>query len=182
MRAVRDLFEDGGMDVRISFFVPGLRGCVYICIHRGLIVSKTELYDSLIGSVYRPLTIETVVCPHKLSLLLSIFAIASLFDLSQPPHSQKALMYYQLAKVAITFKDPVGETTLAAVQSLGNMVRWLDVCEGEVMGVGLGGLSRNGSGNRNGMEVAEGEKWVIVGVLVRLATSVSIELLFRRNI
>ena len=55
---------------------------------------------------------------HKLSLLFIIFAIATLFNPSQPAYPNEAREYYHLSRTALNFGQPVRETTLTAVQTL----------------------------------------------------------------
>lgn len=55
---------------------------------------------------------------HTLSLLLIVFAIATLFNPNQQPYSNEAREYYHLSRTALNFAQPVQETTVTAVQTL----------------------------------------------------------------
>ncbi|KAG6380611.1 hypothetical protein JVT61DRAFT_4977 [Boletus reticuloceps] len=90
-------------------------------------LSRHELLDEITGSVYRADSYESIPGPHALSLLFSIFALASLFDLSRPAYSIEAYEYYILSRVALEFSSPCTTTTLQTVLALGNNIQWLDL-------------------------------------------------------
>lgn len=58
---------------------------------------------------------ELIPDPHALSLLFSIFALASLFDLSRPAFGIEAYEYYILSRVALEFSSPCATSTLYTV-------------------------------------------------------------------
>ena len=61
---------------------------------------------------------ESIPGPHALSLLFSIFALASLFDLGRPAYSIEAHEYYILSRVSLEFSSPCATATLQTVFAL----------------------------------------------------------------
>lgn len=55
---------------------------------------------------------------HSMSILLMVFALATLFDCDMPPYSVESYEYYILARLALRFAPPMYDTTLMAVQSM----------------------------------------------------------------
>lgn len=58
---------------------------------------------------------ESLSCYHSLSLLLIIFAIATLLDPDRQPYSAEAQQYYYLARTALGFNP---QTTRISIQAL----------------------------------------------------------------
>lgn len=61
---------------------------------------------------------ESISGPHTLSLLFSVFALASLFDLSRPAFAIEAYEYYILSRVALQFSSFCISTTLQTIFTL----------------------------------------------------------------
>ena len=55
---------------------------------------------------------------HAISLLFSVFSLATLFDLDQSPHSVEAQEYHLLSRLCLRFAPPLNDITLAAIQSI----------------------------------------------------------------
>ena len=66
----------------------------------------------------RPWADVIPTCPHRLSLLFSIFSLAISFDPSREPNNVQADDYYHLARVALSFKSAVLEPTVHAVLAI----------------------------------------------------------------
>lgn len=56
--------------------------------------------------------------PHRLTLLLAIFAIGALLDPKRDPYNSDADDYYHLSRVALSFKSPVLDTTANAILAI----------------------------------------------------------------
>ncbi|KAH0837784.1 hypothetical protein J3R83DRAFT_5964 [Lanmaoa asiatica] len=92
-------------------------------------LSRPELLDEIVGSVYRADSYESIPGPHALSLLFSILALASLFDLSRPAYSIEAYEYHILSRVSWQFSSPCTISTLQTVLALENNLEWLDLSD-----------------------------------------------------
>ncbi|THH05829.1 hypothetical protein EW145_g4510 [Phellinidium pouzarii] len=120
---------DGLVDENVLGYLPDLNEAYSLCEvylsyagWLGLFVSRKELYEDFIAHVYhlpnRPWadTIET--CPHRLALLFAIFSLGALFDPARPPYNPESDDYYHLARVSLSFKSAVLETTVHAVLAI----------------------------------------------------------------
>ena len=56
--------------------------------------------------------------PHRLALLLAIFAIGALLDPTRDPYNSDADDFYHLARVALSFKSAVLDTTANAILAI----------------------------------------------------------------
>ncbi|KAG9308956.1 hypothetical protein JVU11DRAFT_11258 [Chiua virens] len=95
-------------------------------------LSYHELVDEIVGSVYRADSYESIPGPHALSLVFSIFALASLFDLSRPAYSIEAYEYYILSRVSLEFSSPCATATLQTALTMQNTLQWLDLSDLEM--------------------------------------------------
>ncbi|KAI0673868.1 hypothetical protein C8Q78DRAFT_967725 [Trametes maxima] len=96
-------------------------------------VSREYIVDDLIPSIYHPTEIAYchVTKKHGLSLLLMIFALATLFDPDMPPYAAEAHEFYLLARVALRWAPPAYDTTLASIQALIYMSIYLEMSDCE---------------------------------------------------
>ena len=65
-----------------------------------------------------------LIHPHTLSLLLAIFAVGAIADLTLPPWNEEAELYYQLSRVAISLKPVFDGAGLTAVQAIALLVMY----------------------------------------------------------
>lgn len=61
---------------------------------------------------------EAIPGPHDLSLLFSIFALATLFDFDKPSYAMEAKEYHILSHVSLHFTSPCAETSVHTVIAL----------------------------------------------------------------
>lgn len=80
--------------------------------------SKTSLTAHVYHLPNRPWADTLPTCPHRLALLFSIFSLGALFDPAQEPNNVQSDDYYHLARVALSFKSAVLETTTYAVLAI----------------------------------------------------------------
>ncbi|KAH7926867.1 hypothetical protein BV22DRAFT_1062124 [Leucogyrophana mollusca] len=92
-------------------------------------LSRSELFDEVLASVYRADSYETMSSPHYLCLIFSVFALAALFDFDRPPYSVEAQEFHILSHVAIHFTSPCNETTVHTVHALLHIVQYLDLSD-----------------------------------------------------
>ncbi|KAF9225168.1 hypothetical protein BS17DRAFT_879292 [Gyrodon lividus] len=92
-------------------------------------LSRHELFDEILGSVYRAESYEFIPGPHDLSLLFSVFALAALFDFDRPAYSVEAYEYHILSHVALNFSPACMDTTLHTVHAVLHIVQYLDLSD-----------------------------------------------------
>ncbi|KIK94386.1 hypothetical protein PAXRUDRAFT_783296 [Paxillus rubicundulus Ve08.2h10] len=92
-------------------------------------LSRHELFDGVLGSVYRAESYESIPGPHDLSLLFGVFSLASLFDFDRPAYSVEAYEYYILSHVALNFSSACTDTTLHTVHAVLHIVQYLDLSD-----------------------------------------------------
>ncbi|KIJ66602.1 hypothetical protein HYDPIDRAFT_26938 [Hydnomerulius pinastri MD-312] len=92
-------------------------------------LSRHELFDSVLGSVYRAESYESIPGPHDLCLAFSVFALAALFDFDRPAYSVEAYEYHILSHVALNFRPPCLETTLHTVHAVLHIVQYRDLSD-----------------------------------------------------
>jgi len=114
-------------------------------------IPKKELLDETLAVVYRAKNFGAFEHHHTLSLLLIVFAIATLFNPNQQPYSNEAREYYHLSRTALNFAQPVQETTVTAVQTLIHMAQYLELSDmedggPEVAWINIGHAMRQGLG------------------------------------
>jgi len=61
---------------------------------------------------------EAIPGPHDLSLLFSVFALATLFDFTKPSYAVEAKEYHILSQVSMHFTSPCLETSVHTVTAL----------------------------------------------------------------
>ncbi|TDL21996.1 hypothetical protein BD410DRAFT_789077 [Rickenella mellea] len=64
---------------------------------------------------------QTSITSHDLALLLAVFAVAALADLTLPPYNDEAEKYYQLAKSIVSLETAAESPSVASVQALALM-------------------------------------------------------------
>ncbi|KIJ13816.1 hypothetical protein PAXINDRAFT_170130 [Paxillus involutus ATCC 200175] len=92
-------------------------------------LSRHELFDGVLESVYRAESYESIPGPHDLSLLFSVFSLAALFDFDRPAYSVEAYEYYILSHVALNFSCACTDTTLHTVHAVLHIVQYLDLSD-----------------------------------------------------
>lgn len=63
-------------------------------------------------------TSESILHPDELALLLMVFAIGALTDLTLPPYNDEAEQYYQLGRTALGLAEIFEQPSLLAVQGV----------------------------------------------------------------
>ncbi|KAG2141099.1 fungal-specific transcription factor domain-containing protein [Suillus clintonianus] len=92
-------------------------------------LTRSELFDTILGNVYRANCYEAIPGPHDLSLLFSIFALAALFDFDKPSYAVEAQEYHILSHVAIHFHSPTMETSVHTLIALLHIVQYLELSD-----------------------------------------------------
>lgn len=95
-------------------------------------LTRSELFDNILGSVYRANCYEGIPGPHDLSLLFSIFALATLFDFEKPSYAVEAQEYHILSHVAMHFTSPCMETSVNTLIALLHNVQYLELSDLEM--------------------------------------------------
>ncbi|KAH9950983.1 fungal-specific transcription factor domain-containing protein [Amylocystis lapponica] len=120
-------------------------------------IPREQLFDEIMGSVYRSGTQAcNLASTHAFSLLFTIFSLATLFDLDQPPYSVEAQEYHLLARVCLRFAPPVSDTTLIAVQTMIYMAQYLELSDAEPA------------------HSASHKSWLLIGTAVKLGHSIGL--------
>ncbi|TDL21998.1 hypothetical protein BD410DRAFT_770994 [Rickenella mellea] len=65
--------------------------------------------------------LQTSITSHDLALLLAVFAVAALGDLTLPPYNDEAEKYYQLAKSIVSLETAAESPSVASIQALALM-------------------------------------------------------------
>lgn len=95
-------------------------------------LTRSELFDNIIGSVYRANCYEGIPGSHDLSLLFSIFALATLLDFEKPSYAVEAQEYHILSQVALHFTSPCTETSVHTLIALLHIVQYLELSDLEM--------------------------------------------------
>ncbi|KAL5537254.1 hypothetical protein ACEPAF_1077 [Sanghuangporus sanghuang] len=123
---------DNSIEEVVLSYLPDLNEAYALCdiycsmsSWMGFLIPREAIREDFIAHVYhlpnRPWADTPLTCPHRLSLLFAIFCIGSLFDSSQKPNNVQADDYYHLARVALSFKSAVLETTTYAVLAIAHL-------------------------------------------------------------
>ncbi|TBU24176.1 fungal-specific transcription factor domain-containing protein [Dichomitus squalens] len=67
-------------------------------------------------------------CPHLLSVLFFVFALGSLVDLTLPPCSAEAELYYRLGRAALSLRSIFDSQEIETVQALIHMAMYHSLC------------------------------------------------------
>ncbi|KAJ7918722.1 hypothetical protein B0H13DRAFT_2231112 [Mycena leptocephala] len=112
-------------------------------------ISEPDFYENIFRPIYDPSGASYAsVSSHNLSVLYMVLALGTLVDLNMPAHSPEATEYYQLGRAALAIDSVLEEPSIAGIQALVLMCHymfWADI---------------------------EGPRWVLMGLVVKLAHSV----------
>ncbi|KAA1467856.1 hypothetical protein DENSPDRAFT_833009 [Dentipellis sp. KUC8613] len=146
-------------------YVPPLSEACNLCelfLHKSQLiftsVTRTQLFDEIVDSVYRSPSLGGIRCAHALALLYIIFAIAKLCDLSSPNYQIEAHEFFLLSRAALTLEPPIRHTTSFAVQTLTFMAQYLDISAS------------------NSTPAGPGKAWLYLGIAVKMAHSMGLHL------
>jgi len=85
------------------------------------IVSRQQVVDHLIPSIYRP-RVDSLeppgYGPHDLALLLIVLAIGALVDPALPPYNAEAQHYYRLARAALCLHSVFAKRSVVTIKVL----------------------------------------------------------------
>ncbi|KAH8094589.1 fungal-specific transcription factor domain-containing protein [Phellopilus nigrolimitatus] len=129
--------SDDSIEETVLSFLPDLNEAYSLCeVYLNyakwlcLFVSREALYEEFIAHVYhlpnRAWADTPYTCPHRLALVFAIFSLGALFDSSRPPYNPEADDYYHLARVALSFKSSVHETTVYSVMTILHVAFYLE--------------------------------------------------------
>ncbi|KAF9557930.1 hypothetical protein CPC08DRAFT_764290 [Agrocybe pediades] len=121
-------------------------------------ISKKELLEEILPLVYRSKQYGGFDHHHALSLLFIVFAIGTLFSPHLQAYSKEGREYYHLAKVALGFRPPVQDTTLASIQTLVHMADYIQLSD------------------MDADTCANDSAWMYVGQAVRLGQKIGLHL------
>ncbi|KAI5117299.1 hypothetical protein M0805_008563 [Coniferiporia weirii] len=155
---------DNSIEDMVLSFLPDLNEARQLCEvylnYTGWlcpVLSREILYEDLIAHVYhlpdRPWADVRATCPHYLALVFSIFSLGALFDPTRPAYNPESDDYYHLARVALSFKSAVLETTTNTVMAILHIAFYLDQCD-----------------SPQGHE----QSWVMLGIASKLALSMGL--------
>ncbi|CAK5273866.1 unnamed protein product [Mycena citricolor] len=114
-------------------------------------ITETDFYQTVFTPIYESdgFSYDTFNW-HKLGVLFMVLALGTLVDLEMPAHSHEATEFYQLARAALALDSVLDQPSFAAIQALLLMCHfmfWADI---------------------------EQPRWVIMGLVVKLAHSVRV--------
>ncbi|KAA1467521.1 hypothetical protein DENSPDRAFT_926673 [Dentipellis sp. KUC8613] len=121
-------------------------------------VTRPQLFDEVIATVYNSCGMDVVGCAHALSLLFIICAMGAISDIGRSDYEIEAHEYFVLSRAAMAIVCPIRSTTVMAVQTLCFMAQYLDL-----------------SGTRL-LPSASGKAWLYLGIAVKLAHSMGLHL------
>ncbi|KAI0794297.1 fungal-specific transcription factor domain-containing protein [Fomes fomentarius] len=103
-------------------------------------IKRDELIDDILVPIYnckkdptkrsyhRDATDDEDKCPHSLAVLFFVFALGSLVDLTLPPCSAEAELYYRLGRAAISLRSIFDSAEIQTVQALTLMGQYHSIC------------------------------------------------------
>ncbi len=103
-------------------------------------IKRDELIDDILVPIYnckkdptkrsyhRDATDDEDKCPHSLAVLFFVFALGSLVDLTLPPCSAEAELYYRLGRAAISLRSVFDSAEIQTVQALTLMGQYHSLC------------------------------------------------------
>jgi hypothetical protein len=112
----------------IESYLPEIQRAVSLCetYFKSLswlfqIVSRQQIIDHLIPSIYRP-GIKSSERPHNgphdLALLFSVLALGALVDPTLPPYNAEARHYQRLARAALCLQSVFSERSMVTIKTL----------------------------------------------------------------
>ncbi|KAF7298747.1 Zn(2)-C6 fungal-type domain-containing protein [Mycena indigotica] len=156
---------DSDLASEVFGFLPPLSEAIRLCdiyfehgAYLSFTLQRTELLDDVLDAVYRAGSFAMMRTHHSLSLLFSVFSIATLFDSDQEAYSVQAQEFHYLARAALALSSPVRHTTLAAVQSLLHMAHYVDLSDWE------------------GDTASTNAAWLYMGTAIRLSFGLGLHL------
>ncbi|KAG2744919.1 hypothetical protein P692DRAFT_20858521, partial [Suillus brevipes Sb2] len=81
-------------------------------------LTRSELFDNITGSVYCATCYQGIPGCHNLSLLFSIFSLATLLDFEKPSYAVEVQEYHILSQVALHSTSPCTETSVHTLIAL----------------------------------------------------------------
>ncbi|KAI0675641.1 fungal-specific transcription factor domain-containing protein [Trametes maxima] len=102
-------------------------------------IKRDELIDDILVPIYRCAqnpeknnyhrdTGDDVRCPHLLAVLFFVFALGSLVDLTLPPCSAEAELYYRLGRSALSMRSVFDSPEIETVQATLLMAQYHSLC------------------------------------------------------
>ncbi|KAG1767816.1 hypothetical protein EDD22DRAFT_772813 [Suillus occidentalis] len=85
------------------------------------VVSRQQIIDNLIPSIYRPGTRSLErprYGPHDLALLFSVLALGALVDPTLPPYNAEARHYHLVARAALCMQSVLAERSVVTIKAL----------------------------------------------------------------
>lgn len=111
-------------------------------------------------------------CPHRAASLFMVLALAVLWDPAKPMYSAEATDYYHLASTALSIRPPALYPTVSAVQAIVSDILYIYDATELTQNVSQGEMVRFLF--YSDMPQSSIQAWVISGIAVKLALSVSI--------
>lgn len=124
----------------IESFLPAWDRALYLCetylenagwIFRS--ISRQQMMDKMLPTIYRKSPLaptdqtqtpseaapeQTQFSPHDLAVVLMVFAVGALVDLSQEPYNEESKHFYVLSKSAMTLQSIFEQPKLTTIQAL----------------------------------------------------------------
>ncbi|KAG1767817.1 hypothetical protein EDD22DRAFT_772804 [Suillus occidentalis] len=112
----------------IELYLPEMQRAVSLCetFLKSLswmfqVVSRQQIIDHLIPSIYRPGTRSLErprYGPHDLALLFSVLALGALVDPTLPPYNAEARHYQRVARAALCLQSVLSERSVVTIKAL----------------------------------------------------------------
>jgi hypothetical protein len=109
----------------IESYLPDIQRAVSLCetFLKSLswlfqIVSRQQIIDHLIPSIYRPGLEWPRYGPHDLALLFSVLALGALVDPTLPPYNAEARHYQRVARAALCLQSVLSERSVVTIKAL----------------------------------------------------------------
>ncbi|KAF5328220.1 hypothetical protein D9619_013449 [Psilocybe cf. subviscida] len=118
-------------------------------------ISEDDFFDTIFSPVYEqsPDPEAPQGSAHQLAVLCLVLAIGTLVDLEKHAHAPEAMQYYHYARASISIESVLEEQTVTGIQALLLMCHFMFLSD------------------------ISSPRWAIMGVIVKMAQSVSVCLL-----
>lgn len=136
-------------------------------------ISEHDFFDTIFEPIYEPdRATPDAMTSHRLAILFMVFALGALLDLDRSPNSPESMHYYHLSRAALSQESVLEEPSVAAAQALVSNLsinpRHINQRLWQLLMTHFMFLAEMGS-----------PRWVVMGIVVKLAISVSVVVSWR---
>ena len=153
-------------------------------------IGRTQLIDEMLPVIYKKQLptdpAHEYSGPHDIAVVLMVFAVGALVDLTQEPYNAEAEHYYQLAKAAVCLQNVLESPELTTIQALHLMSIYNAMSQNDSPalntgnGVVSGGILGNGGGETGsgGSDTSMELSWSLIRLSMQLSQIVRLSLAY----